>query len=129
MSEHLDQLMALVLALEQQRAQAMLDGDAGAMGRLLDEDVFYAHSSGLTDTRDSFLAKFRQGIFRYTRVESRIDSVLVLGPDAFLAHGGVAIDAVVGGQARSMTALMLLVWRRREGEWRLAGHQTTLAPG
>lgn len=129
MTDNKSQLMTLVRALEEQRAQAMLERDADALGHLLDEDVYYAHSSGLTDTRDSFLAKFRLGVFHYTRVESRIDSVVALGPDAFLAHGSVSIDAIVSGQERAIRALMLLVWRRRDGDWRLAGHQTTLEPG
>src|SRR4051794_4147756 len=106
MTNNKSDLMSLVRALEGQRATAMLEGDADALGYLLDEEVFYAHSSGLTDTRDSFLAKFRLGVFNYTRVESRIDSVVPLGPDAFLAHGSVAIDAVVSGQERAIRALM-----------------------
>jgi|SRR6201987_4713585 hypothetical protein len=48
-----------ILALEDKRYAAMCDGDFAALEAMLHEELLYTHSSGLTDTKATWLASLR----------------------------------------------------------------------
>ena len=52
-----------VLAAEDERYAAMVDGDLETLDRLLADEVSYAHSSGVRDTKEQYFAKVRSGYY------------------------------------------------------------------
>jgi Domain of unknown function (DUF4440) len=48
-----------ILALEDERYAAMCDGDFAALEAMLHDELLYTHSSGLTDTKATWLASLR----------------------------------------------------------------------
>ena len=62
---------APVLAAEDLRYQAMIDADLSTIDRLLAEELSYAHSSGVRDTKAEYLEKVRTGYYVYHRSTTR----------------------------------------------------------
>lgn len=121
-------LLKLATELENGRLGLMIDADVNTFAELLSEDVVYVHSSGFTDDKASYLKKFRDGAFIYHSAALQLKKVSALGEDAFMATGTIQMDATVGGVLRHLHTLLLVVWRKESGTWRLLGHQTTSLP-
>lgn len=117
-----------VLAAEERRYRAMLEGDLDALDRLLADEVSYAHSSGVRDTKDEYLAKVRSGYYVYRRIDHPVERVEVVG-DTAVVVGRMAADLDVDGVPKSIDNLALAVWARRDGQWVLLGYAPTRLPG
>lgn len=121
-------LFKLATELENRRLGLMIDADVNKFAGLLSEDVVYVHSSGFTDDKASYLKKFRDGAFIYHSAVLQLEKVSALGENGFMATGSVQMDATVGGVLKHLHTLLLVVWRKESGTWRLLGHQTTSLP-
>ncbi|MEV6419219.1 nuclear transport factor 2 family protein [Streptomyces sp. NPDC051662] len=121
-------LLRLASDLEARRAALLVSGDADALAGLLSEELYYAHSTGLLDDKQSFIEKFRDGAFVFRSVDARVESARGLGESAFQAAGVLELLVLVDGVERRIVAVYLVVWRQEEGAWRLVGHQATTAP-
>lgn len=121
-------LFNLANELENGRLGLMIDADVNKFAGLLSEDVVYVHSSGFTDDKASYLKKFRDGAFIYHSAVLQLEKVSALGENGFMATGSVQMDATVGGVLKHLHTLLLVVWRKESGTWRLLGHQTTSLP-
>jgi hypothetical protein len=65
-----DQPIETARELESKRGALMTSGDADGLAEILSTDLYFAHSSGLLDDKQSFLAKFRNGVFVYRKGRS-----------------------------------------------------------
>jgi hypothetical protein len=54
-----------ILALEDKRYAAMCGGDFAVLEAMLHDELLYTHSSGLTDTKVTWLASLRSGKTKY----------------------------------------------------------------
>lgn len=124
-----DQTLQFAADLESKRAALMTGGDVDGFAAILSDDLYYAHSSGSSDNKSTFMEKFQNGVFVYHKVETRLEAVVWLGQDVFQANGVLILEARVGGVERRMQAIYLVVWRRKGGVWQLVAHQTTILPG
>ena len=119
---------AQVLAAEEERYQAMLDSDLEALDRLCADELSYAHSSGVRDTKREWLAKVRSGYYVYHRVKHPVERVEVVG-DTAIVVGRMTADLLVDGVPKTIDNLALAVWARRDGQWVLLGYAPTRLPG
>ncbi len=119
---------AAVLAAEDARYRAMQDADLDALDRLCADELSYAHSSGVRDTKDEYLGKVRSGYYQYLSVEHPVERVEVVG-DTAIVVGRMTSDLVVGGTPKTIDNLSLAVWVRREGDWQLLAYAPTRPPG
>jgi hypothetical protein len=117
-----------VLAAEDRRYRAMLDGDLAALDELLAPGASYAHSSGVRDTKDEYLAKLRSRYYVYRRAEHPVERVEVTG-DAAIVVGRMTADVDVDGVPKTIDNLALAVWTRAGGRWRLLAYAPTRLPG
>ena len=116
-----------VLAAEDRRYQAMLDGDLAALDELCADELSYAHSSGTRDTKDEYLAKLRSGYYVYQRVDHPVERVEVAG-DTAVVVGRMTADITVQGTPKTIDNLALAVWTRASGDWRLLAYAPTPLP-
>ena len=117
-----------VLAAEDRRYQAMIDADLSALDRLLAEQVSYAHSNGVRDTKAEYLQKVRSGYYDYRRIDHPVERLEVVG-DTALVLGRMTADLAVDGTSKTIDNLSLAVWARIGGEWRLLAYAPTTLPG
>jgi ketosteroid isomerase-like protein len=120
---------ARIRQLEDERYQAMLDGDVETLGRLLSARLTYTHSSGDRDSRESYLEKVRDGYFVYRSVAHPVDRIEIL-VGAALVIGEMHASAEVGGRAAEISSRALAVWAQDGEDWTLIAYQPTpLRPG
>jgi hypothetical protein len=122
-----DDVVAEVLAAEDRRYGALLGPDLPTLGRLFHDRLSYAHSSGVRDTRDEYLAKIENGYYDYARVDHSAERVDVLG-DTAVVVGRMSADLTVDGTPKTIDNLALAVWTRDAGEWQLVAYASTPLP-
>jgi Domain of unknown function (DUF4440) len=116
-----------VLAAEDARYRAMLDADLDTLDRLCADEVSYAHSSGVRDTKQEYFAKVRSGYYVYHRIDHPVERVEVLG-DTAIVVGRMTADLSVDGTPKTIDNLSLAVWTRTAGGWRLLAYAPTRLP-
>jgi hypothetical protein len=107
-----------VRALEEQRYRAMLGADLATLDRLFDETLTYTHSSGVIDTKASYLAGVRDKVWEYKNIARENERVVLRG-NAALVFCRLRIDVVVRGTPRKVDSNALAVWVRDGQQIRL----------
>jgi hypothetical protein len=95
--------------LEEQRYRAMLAADVATLDRLLDDALTYTHSSGVVDTKASYLAGVRDELWEYKSIARENERVVVRG-HAALVFCRLRIDLLVRGAPRKVESNALAVW-------------------
>lgn len=116
-----------ILALETRRYAAMTSNDLDALAALFHDDLVYTHSSGLVDTKASYLESLRSGRTRYLEVEQREQHVRLLG-DVALVRGAshIEVDVTVNGEKvrKSLDLRSLAVWTATAAGWQFLAWQS-----
>ena len=116
-----------LLAAEDERYDAMVAGDLETLDRLLADEVSYAHSSGVRDTKGQYFAKVRSGYYDYHSIDHPVERVEVLG-DTAIVVGRMTADLTVDGTRKTIDNLALAVWTRTADGWRLLAYAPTRLP-
>ena len=116
-----------VLAAEDRRYRAMQDADLATLTEVCADELSYAHSSGVRDTRSEYLEKLRSGYYVYRRIEHPVERVEVLG-DTAIVVGRMTSDVEVQGTLKTIDNLALAVWTRASGSWQLLAYAPTSLP-
>jgi len=116
-----------VLAAEDRRYRAMQDADLATLTELCADELSYAHSSGIRDTRSEYLEKLRSGYYVYRRIDHPVERVEVLG-DTAIVVGRMTADVEVQGRPKTIDNLALAVWTRASGSWQLLAYAPTSLP-
>jgi ketosteroid isomerase-like protein len=85
-----------ILTLEDKRYAAMCSGDFAALEAMLHDELLYTHSSGLTDTKATWLTSLRSGKTKYKSAACSDRRVRLAG-DTALVTGRAAIEAEING--------------------------------
>ena len=102
----------------------MIARDFKALEAMLHGDLLYTHSSGVTDTKASWLQSMQSGKTKYRNVNCTDRKVRVIGEVA-LVTGRAAIEAEIGGQPRSLKLLFLNAWAKTPEGWKFVAWQST----
>lgn len=116
-----------ILGLEDQRFAAMIARDFAALDKLVHGELLYTHSSGLTDTKASWLDSMKSGKTKYKSVSCSERQVRFFG-DVALIRGKAAIEAEINGQPRSLKLLFLNAWVKTPQGWKFAAWQSCPQP-
>jgi ketosteroid isomerase-like protein len=118
-----------ILAADDRRFAALVQGDLAALGGLLAEDMTYTHSSGQIETKAQLLESLRSGKLRYLSAEPADREVRLYG-DTAVVTGRAAVKASVQGGPEIVLPLRFTeVWVRSGGTWKLAAWQSTRVAG
>ncbi len=109
------------------RIAALLAKDTTTLNDLLDDELVYVHSTGVADTKTSYLEGLVTGVWDYHKLEIR-NTRFVVHNATVLVFCRMAIDITVRGQFRSFESNALLVWVERPNGWKLAAVQSSSIP-
>jgi hypothetical protein len=119
--------VATVLTAEDRRYAALLGPDLATLDEVFAEQLTYAHSSGVRDTKPEYLAKIRSGYYVYLRVDHPVERIEVVG-DSAIVVGRMTADLIVDGTPKTIDNLALSVWTRATGDWQLLAFAPTPLP-
>ena len=112
-----------ILGLEDKRFGAMIARDFKALDAMLHGELLYTHSSGVTDTKSSWLDSMKSGKTKYKSAKCSERKVRVFG-DIALVTGRAAIEAEINGQPRSLKLLFLNAWTKTPQGWKFVAWQS-----
>ena len=114
--------------LEDRRYQAMIDGDLVTLEALLGDGLVYTHSSGLVDSKSSYLDKLRSKQVMYRKAERPEETIQVQGDTAVIT-GELRLEVLLNGTPRAMRNRFMNVWARGPRGWQMIALQSTPLPG
>ena len=116
-----------LLGLEDKRFAAMIARDFAALEEMTHDELLYTHSSGVTDSKASWLESMKSGKVKYRSASCSERQVKFFGEVA-LIRGRAAIEVDIGGQPRSLRLLFLNAWTRTPQGWKFAAWQSCPQP-
>ena len=119
--------IAAVRTLEDQRYQAMIAKDLGALNRLLGDGLVYTHSNAAADSKASYIEGIRTLKFDY-RAAERLDQVFQEYGDTVVVTGRAKIDVVAGGAPKKLDNRFVNVWAKGATGWQMVIWQSTPIP-
>lgn len=112
-----------ILALEARRYAAMVAVDVAELEALLHDELMYTHSSGVRDTKQSYIESLTSGRTRYLHCETRDSEVKILG-DVAVVVAGSHIDVVVPAGPKALDLRSLAVWTATPRGWQFIAWQS-----
>jgi ketosteroid isomerase-like protein len=113
--------------LEDARYAAMVSKDIETLDRLLDDKLIYMHSTGVADTKASYIDGLRTGVWDYQSVERTEQRVQVDG-DIGMVFCKMSIRLITRGVFKAFDSRALAVWVRKPDGWRLLAVQSGAIP-
>lgn len=118
-----------LIAAEHRRRRLSVDGDIAELERVMADDFYYAHLNGLTDDRDSYLARIRSGEVHYTAMTAHNLRAHVIGCAGWIRGiSRLGYRRPDTGEEGSVETLFLSVWKHEDGAWRIAAYASTHLP-
>ena len=114
--------------LEDRRYRAMIDGDLDTLETLLGDGLVYTHSSGLVDSKASYLDKLRSKHVIYQKAERPEETIQTQGDTAVIT-GEMRLEVLLDGQPKAMRNRFMNVWARGPRGWQMVALQSTPLPG
>jgi hypothetical protein len=108
-------------AVEQLR-KAMVDGNKVELEKLVAEKLSYGHSGGHVDDKNEFIDKLTTGKSDFVTIDLSEQTISISGKTAIVRH---KLNAVTndGGKPGEAHLLVLMVWQKLGGHWRLLARQ------
>jgi ketosteroid isomerase-like protein len=116
-----------VQQLEDARFAAMVGKDVETLDRLLDDKLIYMHSTGVADTKASYLEGLGTGVWDYQSVD-RADQRIQVDGNVALVFCKMSIRLITRGVFRAFDSRALAVWVRKPDGWRLLAVQSGAIP-
>lgn len=115
---------AALLAMDQKRVDAQIQGDLVTLDPFLGDDLSYVHASGLLQTKTEFLADLKGGKRQYKSIKNS-ELVLRMLQGAAVITGRSEIDVVTDGKEISLSVRITEVYAKRGMRWQLIAYQST----
>jgi hypothetical protein len=112
---------------EQKRFDAMVANDSAALGRALADELTYAHSTGVLQTKAEFLKDLAAGTMRYKQIAVLEQDFRMHGAIGII-NGVIRVSVNMAGTDREFSLRYTDVYVRRSGRWQLLAWQSTRLP-
>ena len=120
--------IAAVKTADDERVAALIKADVAALDHLLSEQLHYAHSSGVVDTKASYRESVATHRSVYVSFEYLQRDFVPAAPGIVLMEGRALIKAGNSAQQNLLDLNYLAVWRLEDGQWRFLAWQSCRNP-
>lgn len=117
----------LIKNLEEERFKAIVERRYEDFAKLAHPEMTYTHTSGVTDSKESYLDKLFGGFYDYKWIEHPITKIQIIGEVA-LVFGEMHSDLVAGNIQKSLRNKSLAIWRKENNTWLFYAYQPTPLP-
>lgn len=123
-----ESLIAAVKAADDARIATMRSPDRDKLNAIFSDDLRYAHSNGVVDTKGSFIELLDSGKTKYLGYEHKDRSITIPAPGIALVTGQARIQAESAAGKMDNVLSYLAVWREEKGQWRFLAWQSCKLP-
>lgn len=121
--------LAAVQAADDARVAAMKSPDRDKLSAIFSDELRYSHSTGVVDTKVSFIEVLLKGTTKYQEVNYVERNFTFPAPGIALMTGSAKLKIGTEAGPIEPTLAFLAVWRLEDGKWRfLAWQSCKLAP-
>jgi ketosteroid isomerase-like protein len=108
-------------------AAAVKGRDLAALDRIFTPGLIYAHATGAIETKQKYMDRLKTGAQKYDEITQE-DIKIVLYGDSAVTHSIMRMTGVNQAGPFNDHVMMMHLWVKQGGSWRLAAHQTTKLP-
>jgi hypothetical protein len=123
-----DAMIATVRAADDERIGAMLAADPARLAAVLSDQLHYAHSNGLIDTKATFIDSLTGRRVVYESADYAQRDFIPAGPGIVLMKGRGRFKVGLGAERILLDLNFLAVWREEGGRWRFLAWQSSRNP-
>ncbi|MBB5040256.1 nuclear transport factor 2 family protein [Prosthecobacter dejongeii] len=120
--------LAAVTAADDARVAAMKSPQREKLASVFSDDLNYAHSNGVVDTKASFMDILTEGRTKYAGYDYEERKFTFPAPGIALMTGRARIQAITDKGRMDSVLSFLGVWRLEKGEWRFLAWQSCKLP-
>mgnify|MGYP000054671285 FL=1 len=120
--------LVAVKAADKARVAAMQSGDRVKLEAVFSDELRYAHSNGIVDSKKSFIEVLSAGKTKYVGYDYEEQNFTFPAPGIALMTGRAHIKAESEGKAMDAVLSFLAVWREEQGQWRFLAWQSCKLP-
>jgi ketosteroid isomerase-like protein len=113
-----------VLELEKKRFRAMVEGDVNFLQEVISEDLYYIHSNGEVDTKDSFIGPIANGDRRYDNISIETSKVRLYGNTAIINGECTYHRKNPDGAPNNLRLKYTNVYVKMDGNWKMVSWQS-----
>jgi len=117
-----------VMAADDRRVQAMKKVSVDQLQAVFSDELRYAHSNGVVDTKASLIQVLTSGTTKYVGYDYVERSFTFPAPDIALMAGQARIQAETAKGKMDSILSFLAVWRLEQGQWRFLAWQSCKLP-
>ena len=122
-------LAETLAAADQTRIDATISADAPRLEEILSDDLRYAHSTGVVDSRPSLISRLTSGKTRYLYFDYLNRDFTFPAETVALMSGQVRIKSESVGQGLTENTLSFLaVWKLTTSGWKFHAWQSAVLP-
>lgn len=120
--------LAAVTRSDDARIAAFRNPTADGLAAIFADELHYAHSNGLIDTKASFIEALTTGRTKYHAIDYEKREFTFPAPGIALMRGRVRIRAESATGPSDNVLSFLAVWRLEEGRWKFLAWQSCRLP-
>jgi ketosteroid isomerase-like protein len=117
---------AVAVALEKFQ-HVMINPDSQVLSMLASDALEYVHSSGTVRNKQGFIDEFMKRWTNFTKVTIQDQNITITGDIAIVRHRLLA-DADNPGYPSKVDIIVLMIWRKEQGKWRMLARQAASVP-
>ena len=102
--------------------QAMVNADEAALNDLVSDQLSYGHSNGAVEDKKAFILKLTNGSSDYTKIDVSNQSISISG-DVAVIRQHADLTLMGGGKVSQLNLMVLMVWQKSHGKWKLLTRQ------
>jgi ketosteroid isomerase-like protein len=103
--------------------QAMVNADEVALNDLVGEKLSYGHSAGYVEDKKEFIRKLTSGENDFVKIDLSNQTISISGNVAVVRHRLDASTQDAGKPPAQIKLLILMVWQKDGGAWKLLARQ------
>ncbi len=120
--------VAKLIAADDARVVAMKAADQGKLEAVLSDELHYAHSNGLVETKAEFIAAVAGGKLKYEGIDYEERKFTFPTPEVAMMAGRARVQAVSAKGPMDAVLAYLAVWRKEDGQWKFLAWQSCKLP-
>jgi hypothetical protein len=121
-------VIAAVRAADDARTAAIVAANRTQMEAIFSDELHYAHSSGIIDTKASYIQSLVTRSTVYESFDYKQRKFTVAAPGVVLMTAHVIVKAGPAGAPNTNDLNVLAVWRQENGRWRFLAWQSCRNP-